>query len=418
MLGKGKGPKVLIAAGNSGSRLLTFPRGDTQVCVRHKARKGGLLERQSGLHSLQDGFGVFDVSVFVLDRHGKAVMPCTEKRARLLLDRGRARVHRVLPMVIRLIDVHADSCEIQPLSLKLDPGSKTTGVALVRESDTGTVVANLMEIVHRGRQISEALTARRSMRRRRRGANLRHRAPRFNNRTKPTGWLAPSLQHRVDTTMAWVNRICCWAPVTRIAQELVRFDMQLLQNPEISGVQYQQGELAGYELREYLLEKWKRTCAYCDATNTPLEIEHIKPKATGGSDRASNLTLACHCCNQKKAALPVEVFLAKDLKRLARILATAKAPLKDAAAVNSTLVAEAALGLGRLPVPPGMRFVVGIAIAIGVGVMVAVAIYCGIVALAEEHQARFVREVCDPQGGITIVYAKAYPGETCGSAGD
>uniref|UniRef100_UPI00190F3E09 RRXRR domain-containing protein n=1 Tax=Pantoea sp. 18069 TaxID=2681415 RepID=UPI00190F3E09 len=73
------------------------------------------------------------MAVFVLDIHGKALMPCTEKRARLLLDRGRARVHRLLPMVIRLIDRQADDCEFQPLRLKIDPGSKTTGLALVRE---------------------------------------------------------------------------------------------------------------------------------------------------------------------------------------------------------------------------------------------------------------------------------------------
>jgi hypothetical protein len=99
------------------------------------------------------------------------------------------------------------------------------------------------------------------------------------------------------------------APVTSAAIETVRFDTQLMQNPEISGVEYQQGTLAGYELREYLLEKWNRTCAYCGKTEVPLEIEHIVPRSRGGSNRPSNLTLACHPCNERKGNQPVEVFL-------------------------------------------------------------------------------------------------------------
>ena len=277
------------------------------------------------------------MAVFVLDRSGRPLMPCTEKRARLLLERGRARVHKIMPFTIRIVDLKAQDCEFQALRVKLDPGSKTTGIALVRETHgKGVAVVNLFELVHRGKQISEALTARRGHRRMRR-SQLRYRAPRFLNRgNKQRGWLAPSLQHRVDTSMAWVNRIQRYAPVSSISTELVRFDMQALENPQIEGAQYQQGTLAGYEVREYLLEKWDRTCAYCGAKNVPLQIEHIHPKSKNGSDRISNLTLACQCCNQKKGALPVEVFLSKKPELLKRILAQAKRPLKDAAAVNST----------------------------------------------------------------------------------
>ena len=301
------------------------------------------------------------VAVFVLDSKGQAVMPCTEKRARLLLARGRARVHRIVPMVIRLVDCNAESCDLQSIRIKIDPGSKTTGIALVREINsvdpfTGEIhrnaaVLNLMELVHRGRQISEVLTARRQMRRRRR-SNLRYRAPRFLNRgNKKKGWLAPSLQHRVDTTMAWVKRIQRWAPVTAISSELVRFDMQTLQNPEISGVEYQQATLFGCELREYLLEKWGKKCAYCDKKNVPLQIEHIRPKSQSGSNRVSNLTLACQCCNQKKAARSIEDFLSMDEPRLTSILAQSKKPLRDAAAVNATRWALSnALKANGLPV--------------------------------------------------------------------
>jgi len=179
------------------------------------------------------------MAVFVLDRQGRPLMPCTEKRARLLLARARARVHRVVPFVIRLTDRRAEDSSFQSLRLKLDPGSQTTGIALVREKADGIAVLNLMELVHRGRQISEALRQRRALRRRRRGANLRYRAPRFDNRTRAARWLAPSLQHRVDSTMSWVWRLMRWAPVSALSMERVRFDMQAMQNPDISGLEYQ-----------------------------------------------------------------------------------------------------------------------------------------------------------------------------------
>ncbi|MCX7255230.1 MAG: RRXRR domain-containing protein, partial [Polaromonas sp.] len=115
------------------------------------------------------------MAVFVLDGSGRPLMPCTEKRARLLLERGRARVHKVMPFTIRVVDLNAEDCECQALRIKLDPGSKTTGIALVRETaQNGVAVINLFELMHRGKQISEALTARRGHRRLRRG-KLRYR---------------------------------------------------------------------------------------------------------------------------------------------------------------------------------------------------------------------------------------------------
>jgi 5-methylcytosine-specific restriction endonuclease McrA len=288
-----------------------------------------------------------EVAVFVVDKRKKPLMPCSEKRARKLLGSGRARVHRLIPFSIRVIDREVAGCVLQSVKVKIDPGSKFTGIAVVRETKsidvvTGEIgivvhVLNLFELVHRGRQISESLTARRAMRRRRRG-NLRYREPRFFNRgNKNKGWLAPSLQHRVDTTVAWVTRFQRVAPVAGIAQELVRFDTQQMENPEISGVEYQQGTLQGYEVREYLLEKWGRKCVYCGTPNIPLQVEHIQCKAKGGTNRISNLTLSCHDCNDKKGTLTVEVFLKNKPEVLKRILAQAKVPLKDAAAVNSTL---------------------------------------------------------------------------------
>ena len=285
------------------------------------------------------------MAVFVLDKRKKPLMPCSEKRARILLERGRARVHRMVPFTIRLVDRLQENSVLQPLRLKVAPSSKTTGLALVREqetedADTGEIirtlaVVTLMELQHRGHAISKALKQRRGHRRFRR-SKLRYRPARFKNRSRPAGWLAPSLQHRVDTTMACVSRLMRWAPVSTLSTLLHRFDTQALQNPEISGIEYQQGELQGYEVREYLLEKWGRKCAYCDAEHTPLTIDHIHARSKGGSDRVSNLTLACVLCNQRKSDQDVRDYLAHDPKRLARIEKQRKAPLKDAAAINST----------------------------------------------------------------------------------
>jgi len=276
--------------------------------------------------------------VFVLGKSRKPLMPCHPARARKLLKAGRAVIDRAYPLVIRLTD--RTTGETQPVSIKSDPGSRTTGIAVVRSETQNPKKQHVLftaELAHRGQAIRDSLTQRASFRRARRGRKTRYRAPRFLNRGgNKQGWLPPSLRHRIETTLAWVSRFRRWAPVTSLAQELVRFDTQLLEDPEISGVEYQQGELAGYEVREYLLEKWGRCCAYCDKKDVPLQIEHVHPKTRGGSNRVSNLTLACTPCNTDKGARDVREFLSDQPERLARILAKVKAPLADAAAVNAT----------------------------------------------------------------------------------
>jgi 5-methylcytosine-specific restriction endonuclease McrA len=280
--------------------------------------------------------------VFVLDRHGKPLMPCHPARARKLLRSGRARVHRLAPFVIRLVDRELADLVVTGVEVGIDPGSKATGISVFQTTPVGRAGLISIEVQHRGESIHEKLQQRSNYRRRRRSKNLRYRAPRFNNRARPKGWLAPSLRHRVDNTMSMVTRLCRWAPVVGIHQERVRFDMQKLENPDIAGVEYQQGTLYGYEIREYLLEKFKRTCAYCGAKNVPLQVEHIVPRAKGGTDRVSNLVIACGDCNQSKGSQLLDTWLsskfgkAKGAKIAKRVRAQAKAPLKDAAAVNST----------------------------------------------------------------------------------
>jgi 5-methylcytosine-specific restriction endonuclease McrA len=268
--------------------------------------------------------------IFVLDTNQKPLSPCRPVTARKLLNANKAAVFRRYPFTIILKKEVTDTPE--PIVLKLDPGSKTTGIALLQ----GEKVVFGAELNHRGQAIKASLDSRRAIRRSRRARHTRYRQPRFLNRTRPHKWLAPSLQHRVETILTWVGRFVRFVPVGSIAQELVRFDFQQLENPEISGIEYQQGELQGYEVREYLLNKWNRKCAYCGTENVPLQVEHIHPKAKGGSNRISNLCLACEKCNAKKGTQDIEQFLAKKPDVLKRVLAQAKRPLKDATAVNST----------------------------------------------------------------------------------
>src|SRR5260221_3771157 len=230
--------------------------------------------------------------VSVEDRRRKPMMPCTPKRARLLLARGRAVVHRVKLYVIRLRDRRAQDSVLQESVLKIDPGSKTSGMTLVRAEETpeGEVHHALFfsEVQHRGESVHRGKQTQRNARRRRRSANLRHRAPRFDHRAVATGWLAPSVCSRIGNILTWTRRYGRWVPIRRIEVERVRFDTQLLQNPEIAGGEYQHGELAGWEVRAYLLLKYEYRCAYCGKTAVPFEIDHIRPRSRGGANRIPN----------------------------------------------------------------------------------------------------------------------------------
>lgn len=287
--------------------------------------------------------------VFVIDTDLQPLNPVHAGQARRLLKQERAAVYRSYPFTI-ILKYAASNPKIEPCQLKIDPGSKTTGLALVQ----GEKLIWGADLAHKGQQIKNDLESRRAIRRNRRNRKTRYRQPRFLHRTRVKGWLPPSLQSRVENTMTWVNRLLRLVPIAGISQELVKFDTQAMVNPEVSGAEYQQGELAGYEVREYLLEKWGRKCAYCNVKDVPLEIEHIQPRSIGGSNRVSNLTLACRRCNQAKGNQDIRDFLADKTDVLKRILAQAHSPLKDAAAVNSTRWALFdRLKETGLPVEPG-----------------------------------------------------------------
>ncbi|MCF7851623.1 MAG: HNH endonuclease [Simkaniaceae bacterium] len=285
---------------------------------------------------------------FVLDKNRNPLMPCRASRARKLLSKGKAVLLKLYPFTILIKDREGGA--VQDIELKIDPGSKTSGIALVGYFKKRMTLIWAANLTHRGTSIKSSLDSRRAIRKSRRQRKTRYRSSRFDNRRRKEVWIAPSLQSRVDNILTFVKRLQTLAPISSTALETVLFDMQEIQNSEISGKLYQQGELMGYEIREYLLEKWGRKCAYCSAKNTRLEIDHIVPKSKGGSDRVSNLTIACRACNLKKANHTLEDFLHKNKNLYSAILSKTKAPLIHAAAVNTTRNALAlALDSSHLP---------------------------------------------------------------------
>ncbi len=271
-------------------------------------------------------------SVFVVDENGKPLQPTNPGKARILQREGQAKKIRLYPFTI-MLQHEVNVPVISDLELRIDPGSKFTGFSIV-SLKTETIIWG-MELEHRGRRLREDLQKRASFRKGRRSRNLRYRKKRF-NRHKPDGWLAPSLRHRLLTVETWIRRIKKYAPIASIAIERVKFDLQKMENPDISGVEYQQGTLQGYTIREALLEHWGHDCVYCGKKDQPLEVEHILPKSKGGSNRFSNLTLSCTSCNQDKGNKSIEEYLAGNQTLLQKIKSKQKTSLRDAAAVNST----------------------------------------------------------------------------------
>ena len=281
------------------------------------------------------------MKVLVISNTKKPLMPCSPSRGRRLLNSKKAAVYRRAPFTIILKD--RSEGDVQPVRVKIDPGSKTTGIAVVGEfPKQGNVVLWGANLEHQGQAVKMRLTNRSMLRRGRRGRKTRYRPARWANRSRQPvtydKWLPPSLRSRLDNTRSIISKLMDRSPVTDFSVEIVRFDMQKIQNPEISGVEYQQGELMGYEVKEYLLEKWGRKCVYCDKENIPLQTEHIVPRASGGTNNVSNLTIACEPCNQRKGNQNVEVFLARKPEKLARLkrqmISTVN--LRDAAVVNAS----------------------------------------------------------------------------------
>lgn len=238
--------------------------------------------------------------VFVLNNHGDALMPCKEAKARHLLRDKKAKVVCRSPFTIQLL-YWSGNCK-QDINLGVDPGYSTVGFSAVSKKQE--LLSGELEL----RKNVSKLIGDKAMYRRNKRSKLWYRKPRFLNRSIPKGWLAPSIQHKLDTHIRLIDKIVSILPITKIIVEIAKFDQQKLQNPEIKGIKYQQGKLFKYNVKAYLLEKFRYKCAYCNKSDIPLEVEHIIPKVRGGSNRISNLTIACHKCNQKKGSKTAKEF--------------------------------------------------------------------------------------------------------------
>lgn len=245
----------------------------------------------------------------VLDQNGKPLMPTTRLgKVYRLLKTKKAHIVSYEPFTIQL-DYEPDTHIIQPMTLGVDSGAIHSGYSIAnehREYYSAEVIAR--------DDISKRLLNRRMCRQNRRSRKIRYRKPRFNNRkNKRKGWLAPSLQQKVAVQINEIDHLHRYFPIETIIVETAEFDIQKIKNPDISGIEYQQGTLQGYNIRNYLLEKHKRKCFYCEKTVSGFEVEHMLPKSRGGSDRIDNLTLSCHDCNQKKDTLTAEEFIQQTL---------------------------------------------------------------------------------------------------------
>jgi 5-methylcytosine-specific restriction endonuclease McrA len=248
-------------------------------------------------------------------------MPTTQHKGKRLLQEGKAHVVQRCPFTIKL--KYATGETKQPITLGVDIGY--TNIGFSAKTDKLEVISGTLKLRN---DVSKKLEERRMYRRTRRN-RIRYRPPRFNNRERPEEWLAPSIQHRHDSHIRLIIELEKLLPITYKRLEVANFDARKMQQPEITGIEYQQGELQGYEVREYLLDKWRRKCTYCGETEVPLEVEHIVPKSRGGTDRVSNLTISCRTCNLKKGNKTAEEFGYPHIQQ------QAKQPLKAPACLNN-----------------------------------------------------------------------------------
>ena len=251
------------------------------------------------------------VPVYVLNMRGQPLMPTKPAKAKHLLKMGKANIVKRTPFTIQL--KYATGETRQEIILGIDSAFKTIGYSA--RTRTAELISG--EVLLRT-DIPDKLTEKTMYRRGRRSRNTQYREPRFLNRSIPKRWFVPSIEHKINSHLELIKKIKNLLPITEIEIEVATFDTQKIQNPEISGIEYQQGELQGYEIREYLLEKFHRRCAYCEKTNIPLEIEHVIPTSRGGSDRVSNLTIACHKCNQEKGNKTAKEFGYPEIETLCK----------------------------------------------------------------------------------------------------
>ena len=230
--------------------------------------------------------------VYVLNKHGKPLMPCKPRKARILLKEKKAKVVNRTPFTIQLL--YGSSGYKQPINLGVDAGSKYIGLSAT------TMDKELFKATVELRQyISKLLESRRSQRRNRR-SKLWYRKPRFLNRRNRKGKVAPSVQNKIDCHLTIIRKVCSMLPVVNIIVETAEFDLHKLKNPNVSGKEYQDGgQKDFYNVKSAVLNRDNYTCQICGEKDTRLEVHHIQFRSKGGSNRMDNLVTLCRDCHKQ-----------------------------------------------------------------------------------------------------------------------
>ena len=200
--------------------------------------------------------------VVVIDKHKRPCNTISAAYARILLFSKQAVIYKRFPFTIRLRNDNA-VLKNRNYTIKIDPGSRTTGIAITDNQDSVVMLANLE---HRGHIIKKNLDSRRAVRNSRRQRKTRYREARFDNRTRPKGWLAPSVKSRADNVINFVKKYKKFLNITKVMIERVSFDTaQMSSDEKLWGIDYQQGNLYNKNLKEFIFSKTKGRCSYCGA---------------------------------------------------------------------------------------------------------------------------------------------------------
>ena len=235
--------------------------------------------------------------VYVINKHGKPLMPCKPRKARLLLKNKQAKILKYEPFTIQLL--YGSSGYKQKVSLGIDAGSKHVGASATTKKQE--LYASQTEL--RGDMVVKLLSDRLELRRSRRSRKTRYRNPRFLNRvhSKHKGWLSPSIENKINTHIRIIDDVYKLLPIYNIIVETASFDIQKLKNKYISGKEYQEGEQLGFSnVREYVLSRDNHTCQCCHGKlkDNILQVHHIESRKTGGN-APNNLITLCKTCHTK-----------------------------------------------------------------------------------------------------------------------
>jgi hypothetical protein len=234
------------------------------------------------------------VKVYVLNMRGNSLMPCSSRQAKILLRSKKAKVVKRIPFTIQLLIPTGETK--QDITLGIDTGYGNIGFSAVSKKEE--LISGTLKLDGRTK---ERLDEKRMYRRGRRN-KLWYRQARWMNRKRKDGWLPPSIERRYQTHLSLINKIKKILPIKNIILEIAKFDIQKIENPEISGKEYQQGNLYEYQnMRSYLMAREKGLCQFCgkDFIDQPSHIHHIIPRSKGGNNRSGNLALLHEKCHKE-----------------------------------------------------------------------------------------------------------------------